>query len=79
MLPNWYGIDGIKFEWRGQQDGLLYYKKHIFNANDIQDGLWELYQEEIENGLPHIEWEAFVIANAISYLEDIINSEIGAE
>lgn len=41
-LPNWYGIEGIKFEWRGQQDGFLYYKKHIFNANDIQDTLDEL-------------------------------------
>ena len=40
MLLNWYGIEGIKFERRGQQDGFLYYKKHIFNANDIQDSLW---------------------------------------
>lgn len=72
MLPNWYGIEGIKFEWRGQQDGFLYYKKHIFNANDIQDSLWEFYQEDIENGL---EWEEFVIANAIGYLEYLINSE----
>lgn len=51
-------------------------KKHIFNANDIQDGLWEFYQEDIENGL---EWEEFVIANAIGYLEDIINSEMEAK
>lgn len=72
MMPNWYGIEDIKFECHGQQDGLLYYKEHIFNANDIQDGLWEFYQEDMENGL---EWEEFVIANAIGYLEDLINSE----
>jgi hypothetical protein len=71
-MPNWYGIEGIKFECHGQQDGLLYYKEHIFNANDIQDSLWEFYQEDTENGL---EWEEFVIANAIGYLEDLINSE----
>lgn len=70
-MPNWYGIEGIEFEWLGQQDPLLHYKEHIFNANDIQDSLWEFYQEDIENGL---EWEEFVIANAISYLEDLINS-----
>lgn len=44
----------------------------VLSGNDIQDGLWENYQEDIENGL---EWEEFVIANAIGYLEDLINSE----
>lgn len=73
-MPDWYGIEGIKFEWRGQQDALLHYKGHIFNANDLQDSLWEFYQEEIENRLSSIEWEEFVIANAISYLEDLIHS-----
>jgi hypothetical protein len=73
-MPDWYGIEGIKFEWLGQQDALLHYKGHSFNANDLQDGLWEVYQEEIENGLSSIEWEEFVIANAIGYLEDLIYS-----
>lgn len=74
-MPNWYGIEGIKFECRGQQDGLLHYKEHIFNANDLQDSLWELYREDMENGLSPIEWEEFVVANAIGYLEDLITSE----
>lgn len=42
MLPNWYGIPGIDFEWRGSQnDPMLHYKGHVFNAHDMQDGLWE--------------------------------------
>lgn len=73
MLPNWYGIPGIGFEWRGSQsDPLLHYKGRTFYNWDIEDALWEFYQEDIENGL---EWEEFVIANAIGYLEDLINSE----
>ena len=44
MLPNWYGIPDIGFEWRGSQsDPMLHYKEHVFNAHDMQDGLWENY------------------------------------
>ena len=74
-MPDWYGIESIKFEQLGQQDALLHYKEHIFNANDIQDSLWEFYQEDTENGLTPIKWEEFVITHAIAYLEDLINPE----
>lgn len=49
MLPNWYGIKGIGFEWRGSQnDPMLHYKGHVFNAHDMQDGLWENYRDDLE-------------------------------
>lgn len=42
MLPNWYGIEGIDFEWRGAwNDPILHYKGHRFNGTDIQDAMWE--------------------------------------
>lgn len=32
-LPNWYGIPGIGFEWRGSQsDPILHYKGRKFNG-----------------------------------------------
>ena len=75
MLPNWYGIPGISFEWGGSQsDPMLHYKGHVFNANDMQDGLWENYQEDGGN---HDEWASYVKDNAVNYLEDVINATEG--
>ena len=75
MLPNWYGIPGISFEWRGSQsDPMLHYKGHVFNANDMQDGLWENYREDGGN---HDEWASYVKDNAVNYLEDVINATEG--
>lgn len=73
MIPNWYGIEGIKFECFGtQSDPLLHYKGHIFYEPDITNALWDIYREAIDD---YTIWEEFVIANAIDYLEDVINSE----
>lgn len=47
MLPNWYGIG---FEWRGSQCCTT-------RGNDIQDGLWENYQEDLETGYTSLERE----------------------
>lgn len=72
-MPNWYGIEGIGFEFRGVwSDPLLHYRGHTFNVEDIVDGLWELYIEE--GGTPDNdnEWESYVKANAANYLDDII-------
>jgi len=78
-LPNWYGIPGIGFEWRGSQsDPLLHYKGRIFNGNDVQDGLWESYRETLDNTNTSAEWEDFVINNAVDYLEDIIAYGFGS-
>lgn len=75
-LPNWYGIPGIGFEWRGSQsDPILHCKGRKFNGNDVQDGLWESYQETLDNSA---EWEDFVINNAVDYLEDIIAYGFGS-
>lgn len=70
MLPNWYGIPGIGFEWRGAwNDPMLHYKGHAFNAHDMQDGLWENYQEDLKNGYTFLEWEEYVRDN---YLDDAL-------
>lgn len=69
MLPNWYGIPDIGFEWRGAwNDPILHYKGHRFNGTDIQDAMWESYLDN--DG----DW---VIANAVNYLEDVINATEG--
>lgn len=68
-MPNWYGIEGIKLEWLGtQSDPLLHYKGCIFNEPDVTNALWDIYRNVTTV------WEEFVIANAIGYLEDLINS-----
>ena len=72
-LPNWYGIDGIGFEFRGAwNDPLLHYKGRKFNGNDVQDGLWELYVEDTGNIVDNEEWVQYVVDNAVNYLEDVI-------
>lgn len=72
MLPNWYGIPGIGFEWRGSQsDPMLHYKGHTFNYWDIEYTLWEHYNER-ENIFNEDEWEQYVKDNAINYLDDVI-------
>lgn len=69
-MPNWYGIEGIKFEWIGtQSDPQLRYKGYTFSEPDILNGLWDTYREVMDD---FTRWEEFVIANAIAYLEDII-------
>lgn len=73
MLPNWYGIPGIGFEWCGSQsDPMLHYNGHVFNANDMQDGLWENYKEDLEIGYTSLEWEEYVMSNATDYLDDAL-------
>lgn len=72
-LPNWYGIPGIGFEWRGSQsDALLHYKGRIFNDPDIENALWDNYLEDGGNPDNHDEWESYVMHNAVNYLEDVI-------
>lgn len=79
MLPNWYGIEGIGFEWRGAwNDPILHYKGHRFNGTDIQDAMWENYVEDGGNIDSHEEWESYVMDNAVNYLDDIIAFRIGA-
>ena len=71
-MPNWYGIEGIKFEWLGtQSDPLLHYKGCIFNEPDVTNALWDIYLDVCNDTTV---WEEFVTANAIGYLEDIIDS-----
>lgn len=73
-LPNWYGINGIGFEWRGSQDDpVLHYKGYAFSGNGIQDALWDMFLEDHGNPDNDDEWKAFVINNAINYLETLID------
>ncbi len=77
-LPNWYGIPCIGFEWRGyQSDPILHYKGHRFNGTDIQDALWEDYLDNGGNLDNEGDWVAWVIANAVNYLDDIITLRMG--
>ena len=72
-LPNWYGINGIRFEWRGSQDDpVLHYKGYTFNGNSIQDALWDMFLEDHGNPDNNDEWEKFVVSNATNYLENLI-------
>lgn len=78
MLPNWYGIPEIGFEWRGSQsDPLLHYKGHRFNGTDIQDALCDNYLEDGGNLDNEGDWVAWVIANAVNYLDDTIALRMG--
>lgn len=71
-MPNWYGIEDIQFEWLGtQSDPLLHYKGCFFNEPDVMKALWDMYREA---GNGTTVWGEFVAANAIGYLEDIIDS-----
>ena len=78
MLPNWYGIPGIGFEWRGAwNDPILHYKGHTFYNDGIQDALWENYLEDGGNPDNNDEWEVYVMDNAVNYLEDVIYTTEG--
>lgn len=73
ILPNWYGIEGIGYEFRGVwSDPLLHYKGRTFYTDDIHDGLWWNYVEDGGNPDNECDWVAYVIDNAVDYLEDII-------
>ena len=73
MLPNWYGIESIGFEWRGSQnDPILHYKGHRFSGTDIQDAMWDTYRENGGDPDSDSEWKHYVIDNAVDYLEDLI-------
>lgn len=72
-MANWYGIEGIKFEWRGpMSDPLLHYMGHTFCNWDIEDALWECYTEDGGNPDNDSEWVAYVTANAVDYLDNLI-------
>lgn len=44
----------------------------MFSGNDIQDGLWGNYQEDLETGYTSLEWEEYVRDNATNYLDDAL-------
>lgn len=44
----------------------------MFNAHDMQDGLWENCQEDLETGYTSLEWEEYVMSNATDYLDDAL-------
>lgn len=50
---------------------LLHYKGCIFNEPDATNALWDIYRN-VSNDTTV--WEEFITANAIGYLEDIIDS-----
>ncbi len=46
-LPNWYGIEGIKFKWHGEwSDPGIIYKGRECSCYIVEDTMWERYKEE---------------------------------
>ena len=42
----WRGVKGTKYIWHGEwSDPEIWYNGELYNANDIEDGLWEWYKE----------------------------------
>ena len=77
-MANWYGLEGIGFEWRGAwNDPILHYKGHRFSGTDIQDAMWESYLDDGGNPDNDGDWVAWVIANAVYYLDDTIALRMG--
>ena len=73
MLPNWYGVEGIGFEWRGPwNEPILHYRGHTFYNFDIEDGLWNFYIEDGGDPDNDGKWVAYVNDYAVDYLDDII-------
>ena len=45
--PNWYGIEGIGFIWRGNwADPEIEYKGKVINSVIVESTMWERYREE---------------------------------
>lgn len=45
------GIKGIEFIWRGEwSDPLIRYKRHTFNAWDVQEGVESMYDDYVQEG-----------------------------
>ena len=46
-LPNWYGIDGIGFEFLNTQtDPLIEYKGRKCSCYIVEDTMWERFRED---------------------------------
>lgn len=82
QLPNWRGIDEIKFLFNGAySDSYLVYKEYVFTAEDIESALWEdflaqTHHKDSESGNPQVENEfnEWLKNNkATEYLEDCID------
>ena len=49
-LPDWYGIEGIKFLWRGAwSDPLIEYKGRQCSCYIVEDTMWERWTHD-DNG-----------------------------
>jgi hypothetical protein len=49
--PNYCGIEGIKFIYRGEwADPELYYKDRYFNVYEVEDVFYTEYEEDCEQG-----------------------------
>ena len=46
-MNEWYGIEGVDFEWRGAWNGpRIHYKGMDCNATIVEDTMWERYLED---------------------------------
>lgn len=80
-LPNWRGVEGIKYLSPGntQSDPSLVYNGYTFNYWDIEDALWDMFLEDTghtdsESDVPEVEDEfnQWLKGTATYYLNDVI-------
>ena len=60
-----YGIRGIHYIYRGDwADPELVWHKKSFNYYDLENTLWSMYQEDLQDGLPVPDFEIWIKQNA---------------
>ena len=75
-MANYCNVPGVQFIYHGDwADPELIYKDHVFNAHDVEDSLWDEFQEQTDDHGTAEEYAAFVHAHPAlltDLLDDII-------
>lgn len=83
-MANYRGAKDVEFIWNGtQSDPQLRYKDMLFNYYDIEEALWDMFEEENPQLDLSGEWadtqivveqmfDEYVQDNVVNYLEDCI-------
>jgi hypothetical protein len=77
--PNWYGIEGIGFIWRGSwSDPEIEYKGHRINSFIVEDTMWERFREDCEElGIDTNEFDfGIYMREEVEYVYELIELAI---